>query len=176
MAKSAWSSSSARLSRDSFLPFASCCLCLEQARDPVACSTGDIFCRECALSNILAQKQEIKRLEKAREQEEREAAESQARQDAEAQERAVKEFELIQAGFNSSGGRSGNSSGQRETTAQGAQDTSLVKRGEKRKFSLDEDEVLRNARDDRAKARKAIEDEKVSNEGFSNVTHAKFAS
>ncbi|EOO04453.1 putative ring finger domain-containing protein [Phaeoacremonium minimum UCRPA7] len=121
---------------------------------------GDIFCRECALSNILAQKQEIKRLEKAREQEEREAAESQARQDAEAQERAVKEFELIQAGFNSSGGRSGNSSGQRETTAQGAQDTSLVKRGEKRKFSLDEDEVLRNAMDDRAKARKAIEDEK----------------
>lgn len=33
--------------------------------------------------------------------------------------------------------------------------------GTKRKFTLDEDEVDRNARQDEAKARKAIEDEKV---------------
>jgi hypothetical protein len=33
--------------------------------------------------------------------------------------------------------------------------------GTKRKFSLDEDEIDRNSRDDKAKARKAIEDEKV---------------
>lgn len=125
---------------------------------------GDIFCRECALSNILAQKQEIKRLEKTREQEEREAAESQARQDAEAQERAVKEFELIQAGFNGSGGRRREAPDQDQSTVSGAQDANVVKRGEKRKFSLDEDEVLRNAMDDRAKARKAIQDEKVSSQ------------
>jgi hypothetical protein len=35
------------------------------------------------------------------------------------------------------------------------------KRGEKRKFELDEDELLRIAREERNKARKAIDDEKV---------------
>lgn len=99
MARVAWGTSSARLSRESFLPFASCWLCLEPAIDPVACAHGDIFCRECALTNILAQKKEIKRAEKAREHEEREAQEEKARRDAEAQERAIREFELTQAGL-----------------------------------------------------------------------------
>ncbi|CAK7243063.1 MAG: hypothetical protein STHCBS139747_004571 [Sporothrix thermara] len=103
LAKAAWSSSSARLTRDSFLPFASCALCLELAKDPVACPAGDIFCRECALNNILAQKKELRRLEKAREQAEREEAERQARDDAEDQARAIKEFELVQAGLEAKG-------------------------------------------------------------------------
>lgn len=157
MAKSAWASSSARLTRDSFLPFGSCSLCLEASIDPVACAQGDIFCRECALNNILAQKKEIKRAEKARELEEKEAAEANAKADEEAQARAVREFELVQAGLEGAGGRKG---GKAESDLQeGASEA--VKRGEKRKFALDEDEVARHAEDDRAKARKAIEEEKV---------------
>lgn len=154
LAKSAWSASSARLSRDSFLPFGSCSLCLESAVDPVACLLGDIFCRECALTNILAQKKEIKRLEKTREHEEREAADGRARQDEEAQARAVKEFELVQAGFDV--GRGAGRPG-RDSSAEPAD----AKKGEKRKFALDEDEVAQHAENDRAKARKAIDDEKV---------------
>ncbi|PBP27003.1 zinc finger containing protein [Diplocarpon rosae] len=73
LAKSAWNSTSARLSRDSFLPFASCRLCLQPAVSPVSCLHGDIFCKECALSNILSQKKEIKRLEKARGKDEQDA-------------------------------------------------------------------------------------------------------
>ena len=34
-------------------------------------------------------------------------------------------------------------------------------RGVKRKFELDEEEMLANAKDERAKARKALDDEKV---------------
>lgn len=41
------------------------------------------------------------------------------------------------------------------------QDGEVVKAGSKRKFSLDESELSRIAQEDRAKARKAIEDEKV---------------
>lgn len=176
MARVAWGSSSARLSRESFLPFASCWLCLEPAIDPVSCAHGDIFCRECALSNILAQKKEIKRAEKAREQEEREAQEEEARREAEAQERAIREFELTQAGLSV---RSGSvSSVGRESTEPPGRDAAAAqqgqngqngrtgqdngaKRGEKRKFSLDPDEIARIAEEERAKARKAIEDEKV---------------
>ncbi|KAK4230771.1 hypothetical protein QBC38DRAFT_467805 [Podospora fimiseda] len=156
MARVAWGTSTARLSRDSFLPFASCWLCLEPAIDPVACTNGDIFCRECALSNILAQKKEIKRTEKIREQEERDAQEEQARRDAEAQERAVKEFELTQLGLSIKSGTGPTT--QREIEPPEEQ----PEKGKKRKFSLDGDEVARIAMEERAKARKAIDDEKAS--------------
>jgi len=169
MARAAWGSSTARLSRDSFLPFASCWLCLEPAIDPVACAQGDIFCRECALSNILAQKKEIKRAEKAREQEGREAQEEKARRDAEAQERAIREFELTQAGLSIK--REATSSTGREKAEPPGRDAqgdnggngyeNGAKTGEKRKFSLDPDEVARIAEGERTKARKAIDDEKV---------------
>ena len=170
MARAAWGSSTARLSRDSYLPFASCWLCLEPAIDPVACLQSDIFCRECVLNNILAQKKEIKRAEKAREHEDREAQEDKGRRDAEAQERAIREFELTQAGLSIK--RVGSaSSGRPRTETPAAREPSSedgnnghgngAKTGEKRKFSLDPDEVSRIADEERAKARKAIDDEKV---------------
>ncbi|KAH8889315.1 ENOS interacting protein [Thozetella sp. PMI_491] len=165
MAKAAWGASSARLSRESFLPFGSCRLCLEPARDPVSCTHGDIFCRECALSNILAQKKEIKRLAKAKEQEERNGNEEKARQDAEAQGRAVRDFELTQAGFDLRQGRKG-APAENERPGAGSPGSRESGRGEKRKFSLDEDEVARIAIEERAKARKQLDEEKAAKPGL----------
>ncbi|KAI1374678.1 ENOS interacting protein [Hypoxylon crocopeplum] len=173
LARRAWSSTSARLSRESFLPFSSCGLCLEIARDPVSCTHGDVFCRECALSNILAQKKDIKRVERLREQEERDAMEHQARFEEEARERAVREFEMTQIGLDSKA---------RSTTSNNKSsdgDTNTVRRrsesreksstpaatagiSKKRKFEMDEEELARIAGEDRAKARKAIDDEKAA--------------
>lgn len=169
LAKSAWSSSTARLSRESFLPFASCWLCLEPAIDPVACSHGDIFCRECALSNILAQKKEIKRNERARELEAQQELEDQARQDLEAQERAIKEFELTQAGLSIKRAPSANNkpeNGKADLATSPGNDKQEDKNGDakpnqKRKFSLDADEIARIAAEERAKLRKTIEEEKA---------------
>lgn len=121
------------------------------ARDPVSCQKGDLFCRECALANILAQKKELKRTEKIRKAAEEDTAKTKAAQDEEDQERAVKDFELTQAGF---------SSAKRKQIAETAPEDEAA--GTKRKFTLDEDEIERIARQDRTKARKAIEDEKVS--------------
>ncbi|KAL1843700.1 hypothetical protein VTJ49DRAFT_400 [Mycothermus thermophilus] len=190
VARAAWGSSSARLGRDSFLPFASCWLCLEPAVDPVACLHGDIFCRECALSNILAQKREIKRAEKAREHEEREAREEQARREAEAQERAIRDFELTQQGLSIQKGtaasRTTTSATAEAVTVRGnggsngakTRDTAVSpgsppnhnshgrssnpRAGDKRKFSLDPDEVARIAEEERARARRALDDEKAA--------------
>ncbi|PQE06894.1 Nitric oxide synthase-interacting protein [Rutstroemia sp. NJR-2017a BVV2] len=159
MARSAWTSNSARLSRDSFLPFASCRLCLLPARSPVSCPHGDIFCRECALSNILTQKKEIKRAEKNKEKDDRDAEEDRMREDAEARERAVREFEKVQMGLEAKGG--GKIVG-REGGKIMVEEEVVGKRGEKRKFELDEDELLRIAQEERTKARKAIDDEKAS--------------
>lgn len=116
-----WGSQSTRLTRDSFLPFGYCRLCLGVARDPVTCggvsitsNTSNnktesssssssssscpkvhIFCRECALNDLVSQRREIKRVEKSvgergREEAMRKAdeAEEKRRQDVERFERA----------------------------------------------------------------------------------------
>ncbi|KAG5925916.1 hypothetical protein E4U42_003823 [Claviceps africana] len=155
LAKASWSSNSARLNRDSYLPFGSCSLCLEIARDPVACPLGDIFCRECALANLLAQKKELKRAEKARRHASEEDARAKIAKESEDQQRAVRDFELIQAGLAASG--------QTTTAADSAAPelNGALLAGTKRKFILDEDELARIAKEDRLKARKAIESEKA---------------
>lgn len=156
LAKANWSSNTARLNRESFLPFGSCSLCLEIAREPVSCQLGDIFCRECALTNLLAQKKELKRAQKSRRQAEKDIAQAQAAQDEEDQLRAVKDFELVQAGLLEAVPQQPTS----EKLYKEENDAS-VSTGSKRKFTLDEEELSRIAAEDRRKARKAIEDDKV---------------
>ena len=126
--------------------------------DPVACPHGDIFCRECALENLLAQKKEIKRLERLREQELKASGEKMAQQEAEERERTVREFELTQDGLETKRKKDG---GDGSITWPQIIEPEDTQRANKRKFELDEEELLRVANEDRAKARKAIEDEKV---------------
>lgn len=157
LAKANWASKSARLHRDSFLPFGSCSLCLELARDPVSCLGGDIFCRECALANMLAQKQDIKRADKARRQAERDTARAQAAHDDEDQRRAVRDFELTQAGLSGSA----RPAAERDVAKETNNDTPRIT-NVKRKFELDAEELERIAKEDRAKARKTINDEEAA--------------
>ncbi|KKY21442.1 putative ring finger domain-containing protein [Phaeomoniella chlamydospora] len=64
------------------------------------CATnGDLFCRECAVSNLLAQRKEIKRLEKEWEREKAELEDADLRREAEAKENELTEFENTMAGF-----------------------------------------------------------------------------
>ena len=118
--RNSWGSQSTRLTRDSFLPFASCRLCLLPARDPVACSGGskaDIFCRECALSDLVAQRKEIKRLE--REWEDREIDKGEAER-LDKEEEARRELEKF------------------ERTAQGLEVSGVVANGNRKKRKVDE--------------------------------------
>ncbi|QGI67147.1 hypothetical protein CEK26_011102 [Fusarium fujikuroi] len=152
LAKSHWSSSSARLHRDSFLPFGSCGLCLNIAREPVSCRRGDIFCRECALSNILTQKKEIKRAQKARAAAEEEAAKQKAHEDELDRERAIQDFELTQAGLDRKNKPNvAKTEDERvDATIGDSNSQALVIGGTKRKFELDKDELDRIAREDKA--------------------------
>ncbi|CAD5190326.1 E3 ubiquitin-protein ligase CSU1-like [Musa acuminata AAA Group] len=50
-----------RLGRDSIKPFDACCLCLKPLVDPLCCQKGHVFCKECILECLLAQKKDIKR-------------------------------------------------------------------------------------------------------------------
>ncbi|KAF4456931.1 nitric oxide synthase-interacting protein [Fusarium austroafricanum] len=163
LAKSHWSSSSARLHRDSFLPFGSCGLCLNIARDPVSCRRGDIFCRECALSNILTQKKDIKRAQKVRAAAEEEASKQKAHEDEQDRKRAIEDFELTQAGLDrKKKGYVTNTDHETADTASSEPNSQTLVVGTKRKFELNQDELDRIAREDKVKARKALEDEKAA--------------
>ncbi|KAL9111239.1 MAG: hypothetical protein Q9227_004317 [Pyrenula ochraceoflavens] len=93
--RNSWGSQRTRLTRDSYLPFGSCRLCLLPAREPVvACSAnGDLFCKECAVADLLAQRKEIKRLEKEWDREQEERKEAALREEREKRDRDVQEFE-----------------------------------------------------------------------------------
>ncbi|OJD36102.1 ring finger domain-containing protein [Diplodia corticola] len=159
--KSTWGTARTRLSRDSFLPFSSCKLCLLPSRDPVACAHGDIFCRECAMNNLLAQRKEIKRLEKEAERRAGDEAEDRVRQEAEEEKRAIEDFERVQMGLEAKG-MGGTIVGREagkvmvERVVEGADGN----KGVKRKFEFDEEEVMRVAREERSKVRKALSEEK----------------
>lgn len=101
-------------------------------------------------------------MEKAREQEEREALEEQARKNLEAQERSIREFELTQAGLAVKGGVPA-AKGKAEVATKPPPDE---QRGEKRKredaqFQLEQGELERISEERLSKARKEMEDEKV---------------
>ncbi|ETS76063.1 hypothetical protein PFICI_13007 [Pestalotiopsis fici W106-1] len=161
-AKKAWGASSARLSRDSMLPFSACRLCLETAEEPVACVHGDVFCRECALSNILAQKKEIKRLDKVREQEAREKEEAEQRRDAEAREREVSDFERTLSGVGSSVAHSHGTAAVSSKSPDDTPPKNGAARPGKRKFEMNDEELQRIAAQQRAKARQALDHEKAA--------------
>lgn len=80
----------------------------------------------------------------------------------EARARAVEEFERVQMGLESKSGTGAKIVGRDGGKVTVEEDVIGGKRGEKRKFELDEDELLRIAREERTKARKAIDDEKAA--------------
>lgn len=109
------------------------------------------------MSNLLAQRKEIKRLEKEDERRRKEEEEGERERAEEERERAIVEFEKVMMGMEGGAKKSGNGggAGKEEEAARNGE------RGTKRKFELDEEEMLKNAREERAKARKAMDEEKV---------------
>lgn len=166
--KATWGSQSTRLTRDSFLPFGSCQLCLLPAVDPVCCPSGDLFCRECSMTNLLAQRNEIKRAEKAAVRDKADEAEWKRREDEEAQQRAVQDFEAVQMGLEVKVGAGSKVVGreggkvvvEKEDEPKGGQS-----RGTKRKFEIDTEELRRIAREEQSRARLAIDEEKRAAKG-----------
>ncbi|KAI1964632.1 hypothetical protein LOZ58_001317 [Ophidiomyces ophidiicola] len=154
--RSTWGTQSARLSRESFLPFSSCRLCLLPARAPVvACATnGDLFCRECAVNDLLAQRKEIKRLEKERQLEKQENEENEKRILEEAKERELREFEMISIGLEDRKRKLHDRDHARGGNMDNAEEPSAKKR---KGFELDESELKRIASEERDKIRKQIE-------------------
>jgi nitric oxide synthase-interacting protein len=119
------------------------------------------------MSNLLAQRKEIKRLEKAAERIKEDESEAKKREDELARERAVREFEAVQMGLEVKLGAGGRVVG-REGGKVVVERDELEKdeksgnsgRGVKRKFVVDEEELKRIAEEETSKARRTLEDER----------------
>lgn len=163
--RSTWGTKTGVIGRDSFLPFASCRLCLQPARPPVvACATnGDIFCRECAISDLLAQRQEIKRVEREREEAKKRIAEEDERTLEEARDREVKEFELVSMGLEGSHRKKRKVGGEDDDDEGKALKAREVEVDGKRKrvFELDEKEIARLSREEQERLKAELKMEKV---------------
>lgn len=119
------------------------------------------------MTNLLAQRKEIKRLEKAAERRREEEADQRAREDDEAQSRAVAEFEAVQMGLqvkHGAGSRVVGRSGGKIVVEKG-DEAGDASRGTKRKFEIDEDELKRIALEERTRARIALDEEKKAAKG-----------
>ncbi|KAJ7650580.1 hypothetical protein FB45DRAFT_888171 [Roridomyces roridus] len=88
-----------RLGNDSMRRFDACCLCLQTAREPVACKDGHIFCRECAMNDLLSQKKDLKQQKDKAEQIRKEIEAEVEKAKAAARERVLKDFERGQLGL-----------------------------------------------------------------------------
>ncbi|KAF2477357.1 uncharacterized protein BDR25DRAFT_249272 [Lindgomyces ingoldianus] len=166
--KNSWGTQSTRLTRDSFLPFGSCQLCLLPADDPVCCPSGDLFCRECAMTNLLAQRKEIKRLEKLEERRKEDEEDQNAREDDEARQRAVEEFEAVQMGLEAkigAGGKLVGRGGGKVVVESEYETRPGDSEGKKRKFEIDEEELMRIANEERSRAKLALTEEKKAAKG-----------
>ncbi|OJJ67380.1 hypothetical protein ASPBRDRAFT_135848 [Aspergillus brasiliensis CBS 101740] len=176
--KSSWGTKRGVIGRDSFLPFGSCRLCLHPAREPVvACATnGDLFCRECAISDLLAQRQEIKRLEKERDEAKKRLAEEEERALDEARTRELREFELVSMGLdaaakkNNGSSQSQNDDSSKKRKADTTEALAAFKAREvevdgkrKKVFELDDKEMARIAREEQERLKNELKKEKESN-------------
>ena len=98
-------------------------------------------------------------MKKEDEKRQKEAQEDEIDRAAEEKQRAILEFEKTMTGLEGGAKKKDRDSG---TAVGGGEELERAElRGVKRKFELDEDEMLKNVKEERAKARKALDDEKV---------------
>ncbi|SGZ26063.1 BQ5605_C024g09826 [Microbotryum silenes-dioicae] len=127
-----------RLGRDAMKNFNACSLCLQVARDPKTCDEGHLYCHECILSALVAQKKDMQRQQAILESIRREAQVEMKNAREAARQRVVDEFESSQNGLGS-----GLIDGKAKRRT-GRANAELGKAGEKRNagaFELDENEV-----------------------------------
>lgn len=123
------------------------------------------------MTNLLAQRKEIKRLEKVAERMREEEEEQRIREDEEARQRAIEEFEAVQMGLErkiGAGSRVVGREKESEKVVVEKEDETTPgqqPKGTKRKFEIDEEELKRIAMEERSRARLAIDEEKKAARG-----------
>ncbi|KAL4253251.1 NOSIP family protein [Abortiporus biennis] len=142
-----------RLGNESMRRYDACSLCLQRAREPVACQKGHLFCKECVYTDLVTQLNDIKRQKVKLETLKREAEEERERAREAARERVLQDFERGQLGL---------AAGSITATTSGADSRDKEQsRGLKRKFSFDSTTAETLAREAEEAALRQLEREQA---------------
>lgn len=128
------------------------------------------------MENLLTQRKEIKRLQVELDRRMKEEEEERARDDEEAKQRAIRDFELLQMGLELRNSRRQSGPVAAHQNIIGRENGKLIleevlkedgdeetgANTKKRKFELDEEELMRIAREERQKKKTEITEEKVN--------------
>lgn len=117
------------------------------------------------MTNLLAQRKEMKRLEKLAERQKLEDVDQEEREDEQARLRAVQEFEAVQMGLEVKIGAGSKVVGREGGKIVVEQGEVTGSKGTKRKFEMDEEELKRIATEERTKAKRTLEDERKAAKG-----------
>ena len=111
------------------------------------------------MNDLLAQRKEIKRLERERDAEEKEREQGEGRLMEEARERELREFEMVSMGLEERDRK--RKIGEDEGGGDEADEVEKLRAKRRKGFELDEKELERVARSERDKVRRKMEEEKV---------------
>ncbi|KAG6860609.1 hypothetical protein C0995_009430 [Termitomyces sp. Mi166 len=176
-----------RLGNESMRRFDACALCLNRAREPLACGEGHLFCKECVYTDLcefllqmvgcstltlsVTQKKDIQTQKKKLEALTQEVEEEKARAKEAARERVLRDFEKGQSGLSALPSVTGTKSSgaadvdERECTVFLYDSNSIQSltqaRGTKRKFAFDSSAVENLAREAEEAALREIEREQA---------------
>jgi len=114
------------------------------------------------MTNLLAQRQEIKRLEKLAERRREDEEDEKSREDDEARLRAIQEFEAVQMGLEVKHGTVSRIVGRGggKVMIEKEEGQAGEARSKKRKFEIDEEELSRIAAEERSRAKLTLDEEK----------------
>ncbi|KAJ4467215.1 hypothetical protein J3R30DRAFT_3309675 [Lentinula aciculospora] len=122
-----------RLGNESMRRFDACALCLNRAREPLACVEGHLFCKECVYTDLLIQKRDIKRQKDRLESMKKEAEEEREKAKTAARRRVLNEFEKGQLGLGTHKASIGSGA---QTSSEKDADEANPSNSLKRKFSF----------------------------------------
>ncbi|KAI9030018.1 hypothetical protein CLU79DRAFT_695200 [Phycomyces nitens] len=150
-----------RLGRDSFREYDACFLCLQTARDPVACPQGHLACKECIYESILTQKQNIKREERLLEQKQQDVQNQKTRDEEEAKQAILDEFEKTQTSMLGTRKKQTLESPVIAKSEKDSSESPLTSNRTKRKFELVEEDLKDIADKDVEKTCQRLAEEKA---------------
>lgn len=113
------------------------------------------------MNDLLAQRKEIKRLEKERELTRHDKEENEEKLAEEARERELREFEMVSTGLEERKRKRDTENQEDERQGNNNANSDDVLRKRRKGFELDEEEMRRIAKEERDKIRKKIEKERV---------------
>lgn len=120
------------------------------------------------MTNLLAQRKEMKRMEKINERQKLEDEDQKEREDEAARLRSIEEFEAVQMGLSvkmGTGSRVVGREGDKIVVEQESESRDGDMKGTKRKFEIDEEELKRIASQERSKVKRTLDEERKASKG-----------